>query len=134
MKVTKEGIKLAKNERRVHNFIVKNEATHIKIMDINSAMTHRISKSMNVGRFIEIALKDNKEEWLHAYSSLLWIFSNVVTDEQFFEDVNNACLACINRHKDLSGIKEDIGKKEDDEILHDVKDTHEVIEKLKEEE
>lgn len=135
MRVTKDGkLRLSKDERRVGNFIFKNEENHIKICDINSQLTHRVAKHLNIGRMLEIALKDRQENWLANYAALIWIFSNVVTDEQFFLDINKACDDCIRRHKGFYGIKEDITTEEDAEILQEAKETYEAIEELKEKE
>lgn len=134
MKSTKDGIKLAKNEYRVGNFVYKNEENHIKIFDINTALTHRVAKALNIGRMLEIALKDKKEQWLHNYASMVWLFSNIVTDEQFFLDIDKACVGCVNRHKEFYGIKEDITPKEDNEILQESKEVYGAIEELKDKE
>ena len=134
MKQTENGIKLAKNEYRCGNFVYRNESTHIKIFDINSQVTHRVGKHLNVGRLIEIALKEKNEVWLGNYASMVWLFSNIVTDEQFFLDINKACVDCVNRHKDFYGIKENISADEDAEILEEAKEVYEAIEELKKEE
>ena len=134
MKATKDGIKLAKNEYRFGNFIYKNEENHIKIFDINSALTHRVAKHLNIGRMLEIAIKEKRENWLHNYASMVWLFSNIVTDEQFFLDIDNACVDCVNRHKEFYGIKEDIAPKEDNEILEESKQVYNALEELKDKE
>ena len=65
MKTTKEGrLKLAKGERQIGSFIYKNEPEYIKICDINSAMTHRVSKHLNIGRLLEMALKERSDNYL----------------------------------------------------------------------
>lgn len=133
MKVGKDGkMKLAKNERQIGNFILKNEEQYIKIQDINSQITHRVSKLLNIGRFLEIAYKERSNENIHVYMALLWMFSNVIPDVEFAKDINNACVACINRHKEFYGIKEDISTEEDSEILREAKETYDAVEKLKE--
>lgn len=135
MKTTKDGkLKLSKDERQIGNFVWKNEENHIKICDINSAVTHRVGKHLNIGRMLEVALKERKDNWLENYASMLWLFSNIVTDEQFFLDIDKACVGCVNRHKEFYGIKEDITKEKDDEILQEAKETYEAIEELKKEE
>ena len=135
MKVTKDGkLKLSKDERQIGSFIWKNEAEHIKICDINSAMTHRISKDLNIGRMMEMALKDRQDNWLGNYASMVWLFSNIVTDEQFFLDIDKACVDCVNRHKEFYGIKEDITPEQDKEILEESKEVYDAIEELKKEE
>ena len=135
MKVGKDGrLKLAKGERQIGNFIYKNEPEYIKICDINSQMTHRVAKHLNIGRMLEMALKEKQDNWLANYAAMTWIYSNIVTDEQFFLDIDKACVDCVNRHKEFYGIKEDIAKEKDDEILQEAKETIEAIEELKEEE
>ena len=135
MKVGKDGkLKLSKDERQIGNFIYKDEPLYIKIYDINSQMTHRVAKHLNIGRMLEMALKEKRNEWLHNYAAMVWNFSNIVTDEQFFLDIDKACVDCVNRHKEFYGIKEDITKEKDDEILQEAKETIEAIEELKKEE
>ena len=135
MRVSKDGkLKLSKDERQIGSFIWKNEAEYIKICDINSQMTHRISKSLNIGRMMEMALKDRQDNWLANYAAMVWLFSNIVTDEQFFHDIDKACIDCVNRHKDFCGIKEDIPVEEDAEILQESKEIYEAIEEMKKEE
>jgi hypothetical protein len=134
MKVGKDRkLKLSKDERQIGNFVFKNEAEYIKISDINSNMTHRVSKSLNIGRMLEMALKEKNTNWLHNYAAMTWNFSNIVTDEQFFLDIDKACRECINRHKDLYGIKEDISTEEDSEILREAEEVYNEIEELKKE-
>ena len=135
MKVGKDGkLKLSKDERQFGNFIIKDEAEYVKITDINGNMSHRLSKNLNMGNMIAIAIKDKQTNWLEHYSALVWLFSNIVTDEQFFLDIDKACVDCVNRHKDFYGIKEDIPVEEDAEILQESKEVYEAIEEMKKEE
>lgn len=135
MKVGKDGkLKLSKDERQIGNFIYKNEPEHIKICDINSQMTHRVSKSLNIGRMLEMALKEKKDQYLANYAAMTWLYSNIVTDEQFFLDIDKACVDCVNRHKEFYGIKEDITPEADNEILEESKEVYGAIEELKKEE
>ena len=135
MKTTKDGkLKLSKDERQIGNFLFKNEENHIKITDINSNLSHRVSKHLNIGRMLDMALKEKHDNYLGNYAAMVWLFSNIVTDEQFFLDIDKACVDCVNRHKEFYGIKEDITPEQDKEILEEVKQTYEAIEELKEEE
>ena len=135
MKVGKDGkLKLSKDERQFGNFIIKNEAEYVKITDINGNMSHRLSKNLNMGQMLAIAIKDKQTAWLENYSALVWLFSNIVTDEQFFLDINKACGECVNRHPELYGIKTDVTAEEDAEMLKETKETQEFIEELKKEE
>ena len=118
MKVGKDGkLKLSKDEKQFGNFIIKNEAEFIKISDLNGHFTHRISKNLNMGQMISIALQTKQTLWLEHYAALVWLFSNVVADEQFFLDVSKVCDDCINRNMSLYGINENISEEEDKTIL-----------------
>lgn len=136
MKVGKDGrLKLSKDERQVGNFIWKDEPDHIKICDINSQVTHRISKSLNIGRMMEIAFKDKEQKkGLENYATMLWNFSNMVPDVEFMKDIDAACLACVNRNKEFFGITEDISAESDAEILQEQREIAEALEELKEKE
>lgn len=135
MKVNKNGkLRLEKNEKQIGNFVFKNEAEHIKICDINSQITHRVAKHLNIGRMLEMAFMEKKDQYLGNYAAMVWLFSNIVTDEQFFMDIDNACVACVNRHKEFYGIKEDIAPEADKEILQEAKETYDAIEELRKDE
>lgn len=134
MKTTKDGkLKLSKDERQIGNFVYKNEPEYIKICDINSQMTHRVAKHLNIGRMLEMALKEKQDNYLANYAAMTWLYSNIVTDEQFFLDIDKACVACVNRHKEFYGIKEDITPEQDKEILEESKEVYGAIEELKKE-
>lgn len=135
MRVGKDGkLKLSKDERQIGNFIWKNEAEHIKITDINSNLSHRVSKTLNIGRMLEMALKEKHDSYLGNYAAMVWLFSNIVTDEQFFLDIDKACVDCVNRHKEFYGIKDNLTSEHDKEILEEARQTYEAIEELKKEE
>ena len=134
MKTGKYGkLKLSKDERQIGNFVYKNEPEYIKICDINSQMTHRVAKHLNIGRMLEMALKEKQDNYLANYAAMTWLYSNIVTDEQFFLDIDKACVACVNRHKEFYGIKKDITPEQDKEILEESKEVYEAIEELKKE-
>lgn len=133
MKVSKDGkLKLSKDERQIGNFVFKNEESHIKICDINSQMTHRVGKHLNIGRFLEMGFKQKDDNSLSNYSALLWLFSNILPDVEFIKDIDKACTDCVNRHKEFYGIKEDITPAEDAEILKESEEVYNAIEELKE--
>lgn len=135
MRTTKDGkLKLSKDERQIGSFVYKDEPEYIKICDINSQMTHRVAKHLNIGRMLEMALKEKKDQYLANYAAMTWLYSNIVTDEQFFLDIDKACVDCVNRHKDFYGIKEDITPEADNEILEESKEVYDAIEELKKEE
>lgn len=134
MKVGKDGkLKLTKDEKQFGNFIIKNESEHVKITDINGNLSHRVSKQLNIGQMLSIALKEKQTTWLENYSALVWFFSNIVTDEQFFLDINKACEDCAMRHPELYGLKKNIAPEEDREIVEESRQVYDSIEQLKDE-
>ena len=136
MKVGKDGkLKLSKDERQVGNFVFKNEPEHIKIMDINGSMSVRLSKTaLNSGRLLDIQMKNKENGFLHNYASLIYNITGLLVDEQFMVEVNDLCIACVNRHKDFYGIEEDLPLSRDKEILDEAKEVYDAIEGLKKEE
>lgn len=135
MKTTKDGkLKLSKDERQIGNFVYKNEEDYIKVCDINAQMTHRVSKDLNIGRFLEMGFKQKDENSLANYAALMWMFSNILPDVDFVKAVDKACVECVNRHKEFYGIKEDISVEEDAEILEEARGVYEATEDLQKEE
>ena len=131
MKVGKDGkLKLSKDERQYGNFIWKNETEYIKISDINGNLTHRVSKELTIGQMMEIALKEKQGVWLENYATLLWYFSNIITDEQFFVDIDRVCNECAHRHPEIYGLVPNISKEEDDEILKESEEVYHAVEEL----
>ena len=132
MKTTKDGkIKLSKDERRVGNFVYKKETNHIKIMDINDTFSVRVSKqTLMSGRLLDIQLQHKEDVFLGNYAAMMYNLCGLLPDEEFMVKMQEAAIDCVNRHKEMYGIKEDITKEKDDEILKDTQETQEAIEEL----
>lgn len=130
---TKDGkiIRLDANERRVGNFIYRMGENHVKVLDIGSMMTHRVCRRLNVGRLLESALDGKNDGFLAGYATMMWQMSCVMPDIEFMKDINAACAACVDRHKDFYGVKENVTKEEDDKILNEEREMHDVVEKLR---
>ncbi|MGM9736950.1 MAG: hypothetical protein ACI3ZT_00890 [Candidatus Cryptobacteroides sp.] len=108
------------------------EDNHIKVQDISLTITHRIHRGIAKAQLIEMMMEDPKkyETDLHNYATLMYNFLCTVPDATFYDDINNAVLACINRHKDVYGIKEEISPDEDAKILQEEKELHEAVEEI----
>lgn len=134
MKILNGKIKLDKRDTRVGNFVYTLEPDHIKVQDISLTITHRINRHIAKGQLLEMMLEDPKKYGndLHNYATLMYNLLCTVPDATLYEDLNTAVLACINRHKDVYGIKENIGKAEDDKILQEERELHEAVEEIKE--
>ena len=134
MKILNGKIKLDKRDTRVGNFVYTLEENHIKVQDISLTITHRIHRGIAKAQLLEMMLEDPKkyETDLHNYATLIYNVLCTVPDATLYDDLNKAVLACINRHKDVYGIKEDITPAEDAKILQDEKELHEAVEDIKE--
>ena len=137
MKVTKDNrLKLDSNERRIGNFVIRDEESHMKVMDINQIFTHRASKRTPVGAFLkgsyDALAKDEitgigLKNWL---SAIFTVFS-VVPDKEFLENVVEQSKACMLRHPDAYGLTPDGTDAEHDEAAKEVKEMVEFEEEVK---
>ena len=134
MKILNGKIKLDKRDIRVGNFVYTLEPDHIKIQDISLTITHRILRHIAKGQLLEMMLKDPKkyENDLHNYATIMYNLLCAVPDVNFYEDLNKAVLSCVNRHKDIYGIKDDITPEADAKILQEEKEMHEAVEEITE--
>lgn len=136
MKVTKDNkVKLAKNEKRLGNFVIKNEEEHVKITDINGIFSHRFRKSVPVGAFLEMTYKGVKDEetskGLRNYIAVLYAVSSTVPDKQWLEDVYNASVECMERHPEVYGYpRGEVSDGEDAKILEEEKELSGFVESL----
>ena len=140
MKVSKKGrLKIERRDYRQGNFVFTKEESHIKVQDINSTVSFRINTNVVAGRMLGIMIdnaKDgdkNSSQYLENYVVMMYNLLCSVHDVELMQAVMDATIACINRHKEVYGIKEDISKEEDDGILEDVKGVAEAEEELRKE-
>ena len=138
MKLDKDNrIKLAKNERRIGNFVIKNEAEHVKVMDIGQLFTHRAAKSTPIGQYLAIcydALEkgDSTGLGLRNWLSVIFAAFSVIPDIEFLERVITECEACLKRHPDVYGAPADPGTDEENaEAEAEAKEMMEFEEDLK---
>lgn len=123
MKTSKGKVKLERGDVRVGNFVIHTENEHYKIQDINSVFSVRASIITPIGQLIKAALvnlkggDENSERFLHDYCAVFYNVLSVAPDYEFLTDIQKASVDCLNRHKDMYGIKDDISKEEDDRIL-----------------
>jgi len=123
MKTSKGKVKLERGDVRVGNFVIHTENEHYKIQDINSVFSVRASIITPIGQLIKAALEnlkggdENSERFLHDYCAVFYNVLSVAPDYEFLGAIQKASVDCLNRHKDMYGIKDDISKEEDDRIL-----------------
>lgn len=125
MKVSRKNtVKLERGERRIGNFFIKKESGHIKIQDLNSVYSFRISKRMPAGVWLDNMLDRGAgaEESLHVYFGALWSFISVAPDQKYIEDAIALATAALDRHPDWYGYNKTDDGKENDEALREVKE------------
>jgi hypothetical protein len=135
MKVTKKGkVKLETGDRRVGNFVYHREKAHYKLQDIGGLMSLRVSNTLMAGVMMSEIMDDGGENFLGNYAATMWNLICCVPDIELMADVHKAVTACLNRHKDLYGLKEDLSAEEDAKILREEMELHEAeVEARKEE-
>lgn len=115
-------VKLERGEVRVGNFFVKEERGHIKVQDISSLITHRVSKYTAVGMWMKNMLEKGEagQESLRTYAATLFSLSLVAPDQEFIEESLKMADAHLKKHPEWYGVKADATESEDAESLADV--------------
>lgn len=108
MQILQGKIKLDKGEKRVGNFVIKNEDAHIKIQDINALFSHRVSKGIAAGQFLMMLYEkfegdDAIRSTLANYVAFIWSISCCIPDADFLKDAYEITKACMERHPELYG-------------------------------
>ena len=135
MKVKKGKMKLQRGDVQVGNFVFHAEKEHYKLQDINGVFSLRLYGSMPAAMMMRSALLDPKENenFLHGYAAVMYNVLSCVPDEEYLRAVNEAAIACVNRHKDFYGIKDDIAPEEDAVIVNEAKELEEAVEEARKE-
>lgn len=132
MRILKDNkIRLDKNERRIGNFIVRNEEHHVKVMDIGQIFTHRADKRTPAGQFLaqcydSLAADESTGRGLGNWLAVIFTAFSVVPDVQWLEEVTTASEACMKRHPEAYGMPADPGT--DDENAEAEAELKEVME------
>ena len=120
MKIKNGKIRLDPCEKRIGNFIVKEEKEHMKVMDIGQVFTHRAGKRTPVGMFLKASFDDLSDENTHAgvgnWLAVMFAAFATVPDADFLTDVYSASEACMMRHPDAYGMPEGAGTEPENEL------------------
>lgn len=127
MKVLKDKIKLDANEQRVGNFVIRDEESHMKVMDINSLFTHRAAKGVPVGMFLKqlydgIKGGGSDGNGLHNWLAVIFAVFSCIPDQEYLENIFKETEACMKRHPDCYGVKLDGTDEEDAAAVREVKE------------
>ena len=125
MKVTKEGkVRLEKGEVRIGNFFLRDEGEDkpIKIVDLNSCFSVRVSKRMPLGIWLDNIIKmgEKGHETLHTWVGAMWTVLSMAPDQEFVEDLVHAADANLKRHPDWYGGNPDATEEDDAKALEEV--------------
>lgn len=134
MKVKRGKVKLEKGDRRVGNFVYHREPAHYKLQDIGGLVSVRISNALLAGRMIAEVMDDGGENFLHNYAASVYNVMGCVPDVEFLGELNKCVRECINRHKELYGIKDDLTEAEDAIILKEERELAEAEAEVRKEE
>ena len=101
-------LRLDRNERRVGNFVIRDEAEHVKVMDINQIFTHRASKRTPVGLFLKqtfdaLESDESTGRGLGNWLAVIFTAFSVVPDIEWLNAVMEASEACMKRHPEAYG-------------------------------
>lgn len=138
MKVDKDNkVKLARNERRLGNFVVKDETEHVKIMDIGQLFTHRASKNTPAGMFLKqcydaLTKDESTGRGLSNWIACLFTVFSVIPDVEFMEKIIDASRECMERHPEAYGYPATQPTDEEDaRIIQEEKELRDFEERVK---
>lgn len=135
MKVKKGKVKLQRGDVQVGNFVFHAEKEHYKVQDINGVFSLRLYGGMPAAMMMRTGLSDpqGNESFLHGYAAVMYNVLSCVPDEEYLRAVNEAAIACVNRHKEFYGIKDDVTAEEDAAIVKEERELDEAVEEARKE-
>lgn len=130
-----KGGKLILNESdiQVGNFVLSIDDDFIYIQDINGIVSIRLRKLFSTeARYLELLLKHEEENQiiLGIEFPVMYLFLTTVKDSDCIKEIINSLTACINRHKDMFNIKENLTNEENNQITNNQKEFYDAIKEL----
>lgn len=134
MKIKKDGnVWLDEKDTRVGNFVFTSEEEHVKAQDIGRMFVVRLSKKLPIGIWLSniIGMASDGLVTLKTWVATIWTVLSVVPDNEYIQDLLNAAEACLNRHKDWYGIKDNPTDEDDAKAVEEMKEMSEFEEDVK---
>lgn len=138
MRILKDNkLRLDKNERRIGNFVIRNEENYVKVMDINQVFTHRAEKRVPVGMFLAqcydaLERDESTGRGLGNWLAVIFTAFSVVPDAQWLEEVMKASADCMERHPEAYGMPATAGTDaENEQVEAEMKEMAEFEEVVK---
>ena len=132
MKIAKGKLKLSSSDTKIGEFVITNEAEHVKIQATSGFWSMRYHQSTPFARFIETGLQNKQTEALHNIISVLYYATTLVPDVEYLKQVQNSCIDYYERNKEMLGVPA-VSDAEDKVILQALKDEYLAAEALHEE-
>ena len=136
MRIRNGKLKLDANEKRIGNFIIRDENEHVKVSDLNQVFTHRADKRTPIGLFLKqcydkLGTDESTGKGLGNWLAVIFTAFSVVPDVEWLEAVMTASEACMKRHPEAYGYPADATEQEDAAAAQEVKEMTEFEEKVK---
>ena len=126
-------LRLAGNERRIGNFIIKNADDYIQMYDLGSVFCVKVKKTMPIGVWLHNVWKQGEKgnDTIKTYIATMWSVLAVAPDNDFIQNLLDVTKDCLERHPDWYGMDK-VSDEEDAKIIQEEKELNEFIEKVKE--
>lgn len=136
MRIKNGKVKLDACERRIGNFIIRDENEHVKVSDLNQLFTHRASKRTPVGMFLKqcfdgLVSDESTGKGLGNWLAVIFTAFSVVPDVEWLTAVYEASEGCMKRHPEAYGYPADAIEQEDAAAAQEVKEMMEFEEQVK---
>lgn len=116
------------NDYQVGNFIYHEEADRVKVSDVSGFCAHMVSKFIAKGRqlslYLESARAGNEDavKALELYAVSVFNLLCTVYDADLMMTVHQASVSCMERHKDIYGMKTAVTDESESEDLESVRE------------
>ena len=137
MRIRNGKLKLDANEKRIGNFIIRDENEHVKASDLNQVFTHRADKRTPIGLFLKqcydkLGADESTGKGLGNWLAVIFTAFSVVPDVEWLEAVMAASEACMKRHPEAYGYPAgEPTEQEDAAAAQEVKEMMEFEEQVK---
>lgn len=127
-----------KKSLNVGNFVIERDDMRVIVRDVQDTVRWEVPTTIAKGQYLDMACTIMEAEgldagFLHAICATAMNFLCCIPDPDLLFDVQEAVLRCIDRHKDIYGIEDEVDPAKDAEDLRDAMETVEAVRKLNQE-
>lgn len=124
-------------DARCGNFYIHLEDDHhVKVGDVSGMNSVRVATTVVGGSMLKELHagirrgEDEKVQFARSYASVLWNLLCAVPDARLMVDVDAAVRRCVERHKDLYGVKDNPDPEMDAQVLREERESAEELDKI----